>query len=66
MTDHHRDVPPGHRDAAWRSTEQYLVADAAPWAAYAFASDRYLYSANVGCQVYQPVYGMDLARLCKR
>jgi ABC-type oligopeptide transport system substrate-binding subunit len=54
------------RATAWRNVERYLVADAAPWAAYAFASDRYLYSEKVGCQLYQPVYGMDLAQLCKR
>ena len=54
------------RATAWKAAERYLVADAAPWAAYSFASDRNLYSANVGCQLYQPVYGMDLAHLCKR
>jgi ABC-type oligopeptide transport system substrate-binding subunit len=54
------------RAAAWRAAERYLVADAAPWAAYAFASDRSLFAANVGCELYQPVYGMDLAHLCVR
>jgi oligopeptide transport system substrate-binding protein len=52
------------RAAAWQAAEKYLVSDAAPWAAYSFASDRDLYSARVGCQTYQPIYGMDLASLC--
>jgi hypothetical protein len=33
-----------------------------------FATDasRDFFSARIGCQVYQPVYGMDLAALCLR
>lgn len=38
----------------------------APWVAFGnFGSHDFL-SARVGCEVYQPVYGMDLAALCIR
>ena len=44
--------------------EADLVRNGAPWAAFANSVRYDLFSARVGCQVYQPVYGMDLATLC--
>jgi peptide/nickel transport system substrate-binding protein len=35
-------------------------------AAIAWNTSRDFFSARIGCQVYQPVYGMDLAALCLR
>ena len=43
-----------------------LVRNAAPWAAYLNLLSHDFFSARMGCQVYQPVYGMDLAALCIR
>ena len=37
--------------------------DAAPWVAYAAGTERDFFSARIGCQIFQPVYGMDLAAL---
>jgi peptide/nickel transport system substrate-binding protein len=38
----------------------------APWAAFSNETAHDLFSARMGCQVYQPLYGMDLASLCIR
>jgi ABC-type transport system substrate-binding protein/class 3 adenylate cyclase len=43
-----------------------LERDDAPAAAIAWNTSRDFFSARIGCQVYQPVYGMDLAALCLR
>ncbi len=43
-----------------------LGRDAVPAAAIATTASRDFFSARIGCQVYQPVYGMDLAALCLR
>ena len=43
-----------------------LVRDLVPAAAFATDASRDFFSARIGCQVYQPVYGMDLAALCLR
>jgi YVTN family beta-propeller protein len=37
-----------------------------PVAAYANESNDYLFSARMGCEIDQPVYGIDLAALCVR
>jgi hypothetical protein len=34
--------------------------------AYASATSRDFFSARMGCQTFQPVYGIDLAALCTR
>jgi hypothetical protein len=38
----------------------------APAAAFATNASRDFFSARMGCQVYQPVYGIDLGALCIR
>ncbi len=43
-----------------------LQRDAAPAAAFATTASRDLFSARMGCQLYQPAWGMDLAALCLR
>ena len=40
--------------------------NAAPWAAFGNTNAHDFFSARMGCQIYQPVYGMDLAALCIR
>jgi peptide/nickel transport system substrate-binding protein len=41
-----------------------LISKAAPMAAVGVWLDRALFSARIGCQIYQPIYGIDLAALC--
>jgi peptide/nickel transport system substrate-binding protein len=52
------------RDAEFADLDADLTRDVAPWAAYAAVSDRYFFSARIGCQVYSPPYTLDLAALC--
>jgi hypothetical protein len=43
--------------------EQDMVRDA-PWIAIGTETSHDFFSARTGCQVYQPVYGIDLGALC--
>jgi hypothetical protein len=43
-----------------------LARDDAPWVAYATGASRDFFAARIGCQVFHPVYGMDLGALCIR
>jgi peptide/nickel transport system substrate-binding protein len=43
-----------------------LQRDIVPAAAFATTASRDFFSARIGCQVYHPVWGMDLAALCLR
>jgi peptide/nickel transport system substrate-binding protein len=43
-----------------------LARDAAPVAAWGVPDSRNLFATHIGCQAYQPIYGVDLARLCLR
>jgi YVTN family beta-propeller protein len=54
------------RYGAYRTLSVELARDAAPWVAYASATSRNFLSARMGCQTFQPVYGIDLAALCTR
>ena len=40
--------------------------NSAPWVPIGNLISHDFFSARIGCQVYQPVYGMDLAALCIR
>jgi peptide/nickel transport system substrate-binding protein len=40
--------------------------DWAPLASYQYDNNRDFFSARIGCQIYQPVYGMDINALCVR
>ena len=51
--------------AAW-FLESIPTRTAAPLVAIANLTTRDFFSARVGCQLYQPVYGVDLAALCAR
>ena len=43
-----------------------LERDLAPAAAFSTNASRDFFSARIGCQLYQPVFAMDLAALCLR
>jgi YVTN family beta-propeller protein len=43
-----------------------LERDAAPYVVYANGTSRDFFSARIGCQTFNPVYGIDLAALCLR
>ena len=43
-----------------------LERDLAPVAAFSTDASRDFFSARIGCQLYQPVFGIDLAALCLR
>lgn len=49
---------------AYARLDADLAGKAAPMIAVGIALNRDLFSARTGCQIYQPVYGMDLAALC--
>ena len=46
--------------------ELELERDLVPAAAFATDASRDFFSARMGCQIYQPVWGIDLAALCLR
>lgn len=52
------------RDAAYAALDEDLVRNAAPIVPWSVANNIDFFSARVGCQVFQPVYFMDLASLC--
>ena len=49
---------------AYGDLDVELARDAAPLAAWVNDNDRDFFSSRIGCQVYQPIYAMDLAALC--
>ncbi len=54
------------RYSAYGQLDLDLVQGPAPLAAWANDNERDFFSSRVGCQLFQPVYGMDLAALCAR
>jgi YVTN family beta-propeller protein len=52
------------RDRAYSRLELVVERDVVPVAAIAVDASRDFFSARVGCQLYQPVYGIDLGALC--
>ncbi len=54
------------RYLAYGRLDAELVRDYAPLAAIGNASSHDFFSARIGCQVFNPLYGMDLAELCIR
>jgi ABC-type oligopeptide transport system substrate-binding subunit len=54
------------RALAYARIDTELVRDAAPLAVFANERAHALFSTRMGCQIYQPVYGIDLAALCLR
>jgi ABC-type oligopeptide transport system substrate-binding subunit len=54
------------RFSTYGDLDAELARDWAPVASYQNDNIRDFFSARIGCQVYQPVYGMDLNTLCVR
>lgn len=54
------------RYRAYASLDADLAREEAPIAAYAHNTHDYLFAARVGCDVIQPIYGVDLGALCIR
>jgi hypothetical protein len=52
------------RDTAYATLDADLARNAAPMAALGVWPYRDLFSPRIGCQKYQPLYGIDLAALC--
>jgi ABC-type oligopeptide transport system substrate-binding subunit len=52
------------RDAAYAALDEDIARNAAPLVAYMVPNNIDFFSSRVGCYVYQPVYGMNLASLC--
>jgi YVTN family beta-propeller protein len=54
------------RYLAYADLDAELARNDAPFAAFANPTAHDFFSARMGCQVFQPVYGIDLAALCIR
>ena len=54
------------RYIAYSRLDHDLVRQGAPWIAYGIETFHDFFSARTGCQIYQPVYGIDLGALCLR
>jgi YVTN family beta-propeller protein len=54
------------RDLAYGRLADDLARDAAPLVAFANPVRQDFFSRRIGCQIYNPLYGMDLAALCVR
>jgi peptide/nickel transport system substrate-binding protein len=54
------------RYRTYRQLDLELERDLAPAATFATTASRDFFSARMGCQLYQPLYGIDLAALCLR
>jgi YVTN family beta-propeller protein len=52
------------RYLAYAKLDADLARNAAPWVAFGNSVDHDFFSTRMGCQVYQPIYGVDLAALC--
>jgi hypothetical protein len=54
------------RYVAYSGLEHDMVRAGAPWVAFGNEMSHDFFSARTGCQLYQPVYGIDLGALCIR
>jgi ABC-type transport system substrate-binding protein/class 3 adenylate cyclase len=63
---HANHIFPPQRASAFSTFDLALAKRYAPLAAYAVPEDADFFSRRVGCQVYQPVFGIDLTQLCIR
>ncbi|HYT52469.1 MAG TPA: ABC transporter substrate-binding protein [Gaiellaceae bacterium] len=54
------------REVIYGKLDVELAREAAPLVAFAYQTHQDFFSARMGCHVYQPAYGMDLAALCLR
>ena len=54
------------RAQAYAKIDLALTRDTVPWINFANPISQDFFSARIGCQLYQPMVGMDLAALCTR
>jgi YVTN family beta-propeller protein len=54
------------REVTYGKLDVELAREAAPLVAFAYQTHQDFFSARMGCHVYNPAYGMDLAALCLR
>jgi ABC-type transport system substrate-binding protein len=54
------------RAKAWADLDVEMMRDDPPWAPFMTPSGRDFVSASLGCYLYHPVYGFDLAAACKK
>jgi peptide/nickel transport system substrate-binding protein len=59
-------LPSPARELALGRLDTQVARTAAPWAAVANERQHDFFSERIGCQLFNPVYGMDLAALCIR
>jgi peptide/nickel transport system substrate-binding protein len=59
-------LSPPRRYVRFAQLDRMLTREAAPAVVYASYVGDAFFSARIGCQLYQPVYGIDLGRLCIR
>jgi YVTN family beta-propeller protein len=59
-------LPSPARELALGRLATSVARTAAPWAAFSNEAQHDFFSARIGCQVFSPVYGMDLGALCIR
>jgi YVTN family beta-propeller protein len=59
-------LPPPKRYVAYGRLESDLARNGAPWAAIGNPVAQDLFSARIGCQLFHPLYGVDLTALCIR
>ena len=58
--------PGSGRDTAWVNLDRDLMTHEAPVIPLADFKNADFFSSRVGCQIYNPVYGIDIGRLCER
>ena len=51
---------------AYANFDLTLTRDVVPWINFANGVEQDFFSARIGCQLFQPVRGIDLAALCVR
>jgi ABC-type transport system substrate-binding protein len=54
------------RDRTYAALAGDIARNDAPWVAYATGTARDFFSGRMACQVFHPVYGLDLGALCMR
>ena len=59
-------LSPPERYVAYGRLESDLARNAAPWAAIGNPVARDFFSERIGCQLFHPLYGLDLTALCIR
>jgi hypothetical protein len=55
-----------NREVAYGKLDVELARKGAPLVAFTYQTHQDFFSARMGCHVYHPAYGMDLAALCLR